>query len=262
MEKSIFKVTLFILGVMLFTGGACPSNDTTASNKVAQSEIFQSYSVSESGTNYVITAFFRIGGKTGTTLALSPPSKVTFNGKPMVERPNTTSGTFYTIEVPNSTTAGAFAFTDRDGKTYSNAIDLSRAELVNKNVKIDSSATVALPLTGAILDSANFDLKLNEHMAFVGPSDSSMSDAYYDKSKNAVIIAPSAWKDVPGGIVKVELTVRNYTAVQQGTALGGDMSFSYLSAPLTVGLVKTASRSTRQMANSTSGAGKSTAGRK
>ena len=49
MNRPIFKIILFITGVMLLAGGACPSNDTTASNKVVQSEISELFGKRERG---------------------------------------------------------------------------------------------------------------------------------------------------------------------------------------------------------------------
>ena len=238
MSKKLLKLFLFTLGVLFFTGGACPSNDTTASNKVAQSEIYQSYTVKESGQNYEVTAFFRVGGSTGTTLALIAPSKVTFNGQLMQEQKNTSSGTFYTINVPSNTPNGTFAFTDRAGKTYSNKIDLAKTALNSTALKTNGVTPVNIPLSRPSSDSANFTLELNNQTVFVSQFPSQTSDAYFDKAKNSIVLMPAAWKKMPNGNVSLNLEVSNSIPTQQGTGLGGNISFNYSTAPINFSLLK------------------------
>jgi len=236
--KVVLKTALFFLGIIFFTGGACPSNDTTQSNKVAQTEIYQSYSIESEGANYLVTAYFRIGGKTGTTLALSPPSNVTFNGQAMKEHLNTTSGTFYTATVPNTTTDGTFAFTDRAQKVYTNKIDMTRVALAPGKLAVNGTTPVALPLTGSPADSANFNLELNNQMVIVSSGPGNSAEAYYDKSKNAIVVLPAAWSKTTNGTVAIDLEVRNSISTQQGTQLGGEMTFSYDSPSASAMLAK------------------------
>ncbi len=236
--KVVLKTALFFLGIIFFTGGACPSNDTTQSNKVAQTEIYQSYSVEQNGANYDVKAYFRIGGKTGTTLALSAPSKVTFNGQPMQEHLNTTSGTFYSAALPASTASGTFAFTDRNSKTYSNQIDLSRTSMTAANLKVNGAAPVAIPLSRVTADSGNFDLELNGQSVFLNSPGDATAEAYYDKPGNAIVILPAAWKKVTNGTVAIDLEVRDIIPIQQGTALGGEITFNYKTPGINASLAK------------------------
>lgn len=236
--KVVLKTALFFIGIIFFTGGACPSNDTTPSNKVAQTEIYQSYSIAQNGQNYDVTAYFRIGGKTGTTLALSPPSTVTFNGQPMKEHLNTSSGTYYTATIANTATEGTFAFTDRNSKTYTNKIDLTRIAMAPGKLAVNGTTPVTLPLTGTPPDSANLNLELNNQMVIVSSGPGDMAEAYYDKLKNSIVVLPAAWNKTPNGTVAIDLEVRNSIPTQQGTQLGGDISFSYDTQPLSATLAK------------------------
>ena len=248
--KTVLKTCLFMFGVLFFTGGACPSNETTASNKVAQSEIYQSYSVEQNGANYDVKAFFRIGGKTGTTLALSSPSTVSFNGQKMEEHLNTPSGTFYTATVPATTANGTFAFTDRASKVYTNKVDFSRTSLTAAKIQTNGAVPVAIPLARPPVDSAGFSLNLNGTTIFVDSTQDNNSDAYYDKAKNAVFIMPKAWKNIPGGNIPVAIEVNNSVPTQQGTALGGEISFRYGSSPVTVAFTKARTKPARRGPNS------------
>lgn len=237
--KIVFKTVLFFFGILFFTGGACPSNDTTQSNKVAQTEIYQSYSISQSGQNYDVTAYFRIGGKTGTTLALSPPSTITFNGQPMKEHLNTTSGTYYTATIPNTASEGTFAFTDRNSRVFTNKIDLARASLAPTKVAANGITPVSLAINGKIPETANFNLDLNNQMVIVSSGSGDGAEAYFDKAANAIIILPAAWDRVVNGNVAIDLKIHNSISTQQGTQLGGDMTFSYDSPSVNATLSKT-----------------------
>lgn len=235
----IFLRSVFIfLGVFFFTGGACPSNDTTASNKVAQSEIYQSYLVTQSGDSYDVNAYFRVGGRTGTTLALVAPSRVTFNGQVMKENLNTSSGTFYSTTVPASTASGSFVFTDRNSKSYTNNIDLSRVAINPSKTSSNGAEPLAVPLSRAPADTASFNLQLNNRLVFVDAEKGEMSEAFYDRAARSIVILPTAWKDVPNGNVSLDLEIRDNISTQQGTGLGGEMAFTYDAAPVQVALTK------------------------
>jgi hypothetical protein len=238
MRKKLLKLVLFIVGVLFFTGGACPSNDTTQSNKIAQSEIYQSYAVSESGQDYRVTAFFRVGGPTGTTLALVTPSKVTFNGQTMQEQKNTSSGTFYTINIPKNTASGTFAFSDREGKTYTNKIDLAKISLNSSSPQVNGAAPVAIPLSGHLTDDPDFNLEINDQTFSVDAAPNNNSEAYLDKAKNSIVVVPAAWKKIPNGNVSLNLEVKYTIPTQQGTGLGGSIIFNYKTAPVSFALNK------------------------
>ena len=236
--KTILKTVSLFIGLAFLMGGACPSNDTTASNKIEQTEIYQNYSIAENGKYYDVTAYFRIGGKTGTTLALSSPSKVTFNGQPMEEHLNTTSGTYYTTTVPATTKDGTFAFTDRNSKIYSNRIDLIRVALTPAKLAVNATTPVAMLLVGKVSDTATLNLELNDQMVIVSNGPGDVAEAYLDSAKNSIVVMPAAWAKVANGNVAIDLEVRNSISTQQGTRLGGDMNFVYNSPPANASLSK------------------------
>jgi hypothetical protein len=225
--KTSLKLCLLLTGIVLFSGGACPSNETTPSNKVAQTEIYQSYSIDDEGPNYEVTAFFRIGGKTGTTLALSAPSSVTLNGVAMKEHLNTTSGTYYSASIPRTTPSATFAFTDRNSKVYTNKIDLSRGTLGTAKLSVNGATAIAIPVSGTIPETANLSLDIDGRVVIVSSANGDMAEAYFDRAKNSIVILPAAWERTENGNVAINLDVRNAVPTQQGTALGGEMTFVY-----------------------------------
>ena len=249
--KTVFKTVALFVGLAFLMGGACPSNETTLSNKVEQTEIYQNYSIAQNGNLYDVTAYFRIGGKTGTTLALSAPSKIMFNGQPMQENLNTSSGTYYTATVPANTKDGTFAFTDRNSKTYSNRIDMARVAFAPSKLAINGTSPVSLPLAGTPTDSSVFNLELNDRMVIVSSGPGDFAEAYLDKATNSIVLMPKAWEQVANGLVAVELEVRNSIPTQQGTGLGGDMNFVYNSLPANATLAKAKVAANKATANKT-----------
>jgi hypothetical protein len=240
---NVFLRSAFIfLGVFVFTGGSCPSNDTTASNKVAQSEIYQSYSVTQIGDSYDVMAYFRVGGRTGTTLALVAPSRITINGQVMKENLNTSSGTFYSTTIPTSTTSGTFVFTDRNSKSYTNNIDLSRVAINASKTNSNGAEPLAVPLSRAPGETASLTLQLNNRLVFVDAAKGEMSEAFYDRTARSIVILPTAWKDLPNGSVSLDLEIRDNNSTQQGTDLGGEMTFTYDAAPVQISLAKAKSK--------------------
>ncbi len=91
------KLTLMpiILFCLLLT--SCKSNETSDSNKVAQSEIYQSYFVEydASQNEFEATASFRFGGENGTTLRLVDKSNVLYNNNTMSAQTSAWTGTSY-----------------------------------------------------------------------------------------------------------------------------------------------------------------------
>jgi hypothetical protein len=234
----ILKIVFSTIGILFLVGGACPSNETTPSNKVAQSEIYQSYSISENGGNYDVTAFFRIGGETGTTLALSPPSKILFNGQPLKESLNTSSGTFYTASVPSSATTGTFQFTDRNGKTYTNKIELAKFTILAKNLKSNGTTPITLPLSRAVSGNTSVTLLMQAANSSNTELIGDIFNVSLNEGKNAIVVKPEAWKDFSRGNVALNLRVADSVGIQQGTNLGGKITFNYETSAVNVALTK------------------------
>ncbi len=240
----LFKIIAFLIGVLFMVGGACPSNDTTQSNKIEQSEIYQNYSIGESNGNYEVAAFFRIGGSTGTTLALSSPSKILFNGQPMKENLNTGSGTFYSISVPNTTPNGTFEFTDRKGKVYTNKMEFAKVSLLASSIKANGSTPIEIPLSRPVSESPNLKLEITDGTDRNTELIGSIFDASLNATKNAIVVKPVVWEKFKNGNLQVSLDVTDSIPTQQGTNLGGMMSFSFESKPATVALLKSGKTNT------------------
>ena len=118
---------------------------------------------------------------------------------------------------------------------------------------VNGTTPVTLPLTGTPPDSANLNLELNNQMVIVSSGPGDMAEAYYDKPKNSIIVLPAAWNKAPNGTVAIDLEVRNSISTQQGTQLGGDMTFSYDTQPLSATLAKAKAPVKKASASTTGG---------
>jgi hypothetical protein len=238
MNTNYLKIIFFSIAICFLVGGACPSNETTQSNKIAQSEIYQSYAVREAGEMLEVTAFFRIGGDTGTTLALIPPSKISFNGQPLKENLNTSSGTFYSIEIPKQTPTGTFQFTDRQGKNYSNKIELSKVSMLSKNITSNGITPISIPLSNSVSEDASINVALasdyESTTLFIGPT----FEAEFGDDRKMLSIKPETWTKFKSGNVSMNLNVKESIPVQQGTSLGGNLTYTYETPKINIALSK------------------------
>lgn len=142
------KIPAFFTGIALIALTGCPSNEVMESKNVAQSEIYQYYSVSfdeESNETY-INAEFRVAGPNGTTLVLSEPSDITCNGEELKIATYLLGGAHYTLSKGEQINTVNLEFIDFDKKSYKNRFDLNTAQLSTDNMVL--SPGLQIPFTG------------------------------------------------------------------------------------------------------------------
>src|SRR5262245_30747934 len=102
----------------------CASSAKLESGNVNQEEIHQSYTVRRTNEALEIRAKFRLKDRFGDTLALTPPSQVTYNGDTMKREDYFMNGAAYFADEKAYQASNKFAFTNTKGKVYVNAISL------------------------------------------------------------------------------------------------------------------------------------------
>ncbi len=131
--------SIIILGVILTS---CASNETSDSNKVVQSEIYQSYFVDydASQNEFEATASFRFGGQNGTTLRLVDKSNVVYNNMPMSAKTSAWTGTSYQYSKNGAVgSEHSFLYVNNDNESFKNTVPLLMAEPILKNTSISKS---------------------------------------------------------------------------------------------------------------------------
>ena len=222
----------------------CASGNKLESGNVNQQEIYQAYSIKRSQESLEIKAMFRLKDSYGDTLALTSPSRVTYNDKVMIRRDYFMNGANYVVDEKTFSTTNRFSFTDTQGKIYTNSISLEHLEFATtSSVLFGKTAQVVLPVTRInkeedvkvtllIKDSKNtdFNSEVRGGRGVVGFRNS----VYFDETKKAIIIEPDFLKDVAEGAATVSLVTRKEKAAEQATGRGGELSIEYTANPVNV----------------------------
>lgn len=218
-------------------GVKCASTDSAESSTVAQSEIYQSYSINATKDKTEASVTFRFGGSTGTTLILSQPSEVTFNGKGMTQTKGFMSGTYYSVSENSLLPGGSFIFKDTQGKAYTNSINVYPVELSQPNSNMNKSSKLVLPVARISKeDGLNFNLifetkdgirtfEVKDSRGIVG----FRSSVYFDNERTTINLEPDALKDISAGEVKAHIESVKRMKLSQATHLGGEIQSTYSS---------------------------------
>ncbi len=227
---------LFLILVLAIT--SCSSNETSDSKNVKQSQIYQIYHIYWIKGEGSASASFRFGGENGTTLRLSDPSKITFNGKKLSESKFLFEGVYYAGVQTVYSDKHFFKFTDLDGKVYENGIEFKDVEILNPPKSVSKNENLVLELTRPILASEEIvchaqsdTTKTNE----MGVGNSSDKDVYFDLKSNRLIIKPGFFADFADVPVDIWLTNDVYQKpIEQKTDLEGELIFSFQSKDIQV----------------------------
>lgn len=110
--------------LMAFLLASCSSNEIGQSKDVNQETIYQQYRLeyNENEKEASFFAQFRFAGENGTTLVLTDPAKLEYNGAVIKVDSNGFSGAFYGTKVPLQQVLGKhqLIFTDVEKKKYVN----------------------------------------------------------------------------------------------------------------------------------------------
>jgi hypothetical protein len=232
MSKQILIVS--VLFAMLFS--ACETRETGNIKDVTQSEIYQDLSFTSEGSTTNVKATLSFAGVRGTTLKLTSPSKVLFNGQPLDEKTGQYSGTYYEKTFDTVLSDGTFTFTDTKGKTYTNKVELPTIDFKTLPTQINRAAVTRLPIVnGAKIGESNVELKISyqDKQGFQGknvsvfPQKQGADSAYFDVKTQSIVIEPAIWQSIKSNKVEIEITSKSSQNLQQGTAIGGKINSEY-----------------------------------
>jgi hypothetical protein len=238
------KLLLLLLLSFCCLALRCASGNKLESGNVNQQEIYQAYSINRSQESLEIKATIRLKDRYGDTLALTPPSHVTYNNNEMMRRDYFMNGANYVVDEKTFSTSNKFVFTDTKGKAYTNSISLEPLEFANiSSVSLGNAAQAVLPVTRInkdedvkvtllIKDSKGTDFysEVRNGRGVVG----FRSSVYFDEAKKAIIIEADFLKEIAEGSATISLVTRKEKEAEQATTRGGDLSIEYAANPVNV----------------------------
>jgi hypothetical protein len=224
------------------TAMRCASGNKLESGNVNQQEIYQSYSVRRSPDGLEIKATFRLKDRYGDTLALTSPSRVTYNDNEMTRRDYFMNGANYVVDEKTYSTTSRFSFTDTLGKTYSNSISLEPLEFANPaSLSLGKAAQAVLPVTRInkeenvnvtllIKDSQGRDFysEVRGGRGLVG----FRSSVYFDEARKAIVVEPDFLQGLGEGPATISLVARKEQEAGQATGRGGELAIEYAANPV------------------------------
>jgi hypothetical protein len=232
MKKIAFYSSILIVSLFITS---CASNETSDSNKVAQSEIYQSYSVAYDASNseLEVTAGFRFGGQNGTTLRLVDKSKVKYNNMELSPKTSPWTGTSY-IYTHNGPMVSEhkFEYLNNDNETFVNVVPLLKADPILDEPAISKSKNFIISWSGVPLTSKDLiELAIQDSI-----------QTYYFSPKiigaTSITVNPSELSKLKIG--KGELFMRRTVSLslQKGKPIGGYIESEYQSIKVKCDIIK------------------------
>jgi len=217
---------MMALGFLLLANStlvAC-SVDTVSSKDVESEAIYQNYNADyyESSDSTRYWAQFRVGGWTGTTVQIDPPSKLQVNGLNMSG--SNFLGTSYAQATPGLATTTDFTWTDKDGHVYENATTITPITLVSAPATVSVSAPYIVTLTGAPLGAGDtVDASLHQTVG----NTSVTVYGVYNSGNGTVLFASSQLAQLYNGVATLDISRTHSAALADATAEGGSISGTY-----------------------------------
>ncbi len=220
----------------------CASSAKLESGDVNQDDIHQAYFIKRSHESIEIRARFRLNDRLGDTLALTPPSRVSYNDKEMARQDHFMTGANYFADQKSYQAANKFVFTDTQGKTYTNTISLEPMEFAKDSVQLTKSSQSLIPVTRIIKEDdvrTLLTIKDSTQKEFASEVHGGRgvagfrSSVYFDEAKKAIIIEPDFLKAIAEGAVTISLLVRKeIDKLEQATKRGGEIFIEYAATPI------------------------------
>ena len=223
---------LFLFFLISFVPG-CTSNEIGESKDVAQETIFQQYTVSynEGDENVAICARFRFAGDDGTTLVLTDPSGVQFDGVALAVDSSDFEGAFYKKDLLACNFFGnnQYRFTDIDKKRYDNSFSFDEFKLLD----IPASAPKNQPLQFKFKAS---QLAPGDRIEIDAIETDSTFSVTYPGEDSLITIPVEELQRQKGGQIKLVSTLYKKTPLQQSTKEGGYLEMAYTLKPVIINL--------------------------
>lgn len=232
--RHLFTPLVFCFLIVNICG--CTSNEIGESKDVAQETIYQQYSISynEGDENAAVYAQFRFAGDNGTTLVLTKPSSLQFDGVTLVVDSSDFEGAFYKKYIPVN---GFYhdhhiRFTDINQRVYDNQFSFDVFKLVNTRETVARDQPLQFQFSSLHLGPEDY-IEI-----FSVDADSSFSVTYSGKDTSQCISIPAEeLKRQKGPQLKLAATLHKKYRLQQNTKEGGILEIVYTLKPFMINLL-------------------------
>lgn len=222
------RILIFFISTVVL--GSCASNEVANSGDVKQSTIHQKYSISydESENITWAQATYRFGGSNGTTLILTKPAQVTFNGDSMRLTTNIISGAGYSLAYKKPIENGReceFVYVDTEGKKHVNKLKFNPVLMGTPPAEVKKGMPLELPLfTQPLQHGESLRITL---------SDTVRTEEFVVENiptKGSLVVPANVLQPLNG---EVTLNISRVSSIplQSATETGGGISFVYTLKP-------------------------------
>jgi len=221
MSRLIILISLFTISSLT----ACRDNERSNSKDVNPDAIFFDYKIrgEEKDSNVTVYIRYRMGGPTGTTIALNEPAKVQLDGEIITVDSAKLAGAFYDIQKPSKSFPGnhVILFTDFNNKEYKEEFEYKPFKLKTKIPAVIDRGDILFDFEG---------LEGGDYIRVTAVDTSFMSRDIHeiDTPKNGQLLIPAdKLKNLVSGPITLLLSKETERSVKNGTKGGGRIAISY-----------------------------------
>ena len=225
----------FVFCVALLFISGCTSSEIGESKDVSQETIFQQYSIrySEGDENATVYSQFRFAGDDGTTLVLTKPGGIRFDGISLAVDSSDYEGAFYKKSISESDFYGdhIFVYTDINNKRLENRFSIEKFKLVDIPEVTPRTRPLQIPFESSPLGPNDY-LEINTI-----DTDSSFTINHTPKENKLYIIIPvEELQRQKHNQLKLVATLHRKIALQQNTTEGGKLEVEHTLKPIIIKL--------------------------
>jgi len=225
----------FVFCVTLFLISGCTSSEIGESKDVSQETIYQQYNISynEGDENATVYSQFRFAGDDGTTLVLTKPAGLQFDGVSLLVDSSEYEGAFYKKSIPANAFYGdhVFTYTDINKKKFENSFSIASFKLGNIPEVSSRTNSLQIPFESSPLGPDDF-IEIS-----AVDTDSSFSINYTPKENKSFILIPvEEMQRQKGSQLKLSATLHGKIALQQNTTEGGKLEVEQSLKPVSIKL--------------------------
>jgi hypothetical protein len=214
---------------------SCSSSEIGESKDVSQETIYQQHSISytEGDENATIYSQFRFAGNMGTTLVLTKPASLQFDGAPVAVDSAEFEGAFYRMTIPANRFYGnhSIRYVDINKKKFDNIVSIGVFKLVNVPALVSRNKTLAI-------EFESLPLGPDDHIEITAiETDSTFTVTHSGNDPNPLILIPvEELQRQKGTQFKLAATLYRKMALQESTTEGGKIEIEQALKPIEVKL--------------------------